>query len=427
MISEKRNYTVTTIVQAKELVTKYLESKSFNMESISYGLPEIHDRYDSWNVPVLYLDEVIGSISLDAHTSLVNLDRSSEVSILDSRKAKIQDRIENGTVRTAKKRKEKFKYIVSELTNTIAHGRSEQVLKTLPEQSVDMIFTSPPYFNARKEYSEYDSYEDYLDFMREVVKQCRRVLIDGKFFVINSSHVLVPRASRSQSSTRIPVPFDIHQIFMDEGFEFIDDIIWKKPEGAGWASGRGRRFSADRNPLQYKAVPVTEYVMVYRKKPTILIDNFIRKHPNPEVIEQSKIEDGYEVTNVWYISPARDKRHPAIFPLELAEKVIKYYSFKNDVVLDPFGGIGTTAKAAVGLNRRFYLVEYSEKYIKEILKDPFFNQQSLLSTTEFEFKDYSNIDAPKAYPKSIRHILYDLVEQGFSEEEIKNRLLGKYQ
>lgn len=67
--------------------------------------------------------------------------------------------------------------------------------------------------------------------------------------------------------------------------------------------------------MQYKAVPVTEYVMVYRKKPVCLIDNFIRKHPNPELVEASKIEDGYEKTNVWYISPARDKRHPAIFPL----------------------------------------------------------------------------------------------------------------
>ena len=136
-----------------------------------------------------------------------------------------------------------------------------------------------------------------------------------------STHTcFIPRNSRNESSTRIAVPFDIHQIFIEEGFEFVDDIIWQKPEGAGWASGRGRRFSADRNPMQYKAVPVTEYVMVYRKKPCVLIDHFIRDNPNQAIIQASKIEDGYEKTNVWYISPARDKRHPAIFPAELAEK-----------------------------------------------------------------------------------------------------------
>ena len=56
-----------------------------------------------------------------------------------------------------------------------------------------------------------------------------------------------------------------HRLFTKEGFDFIDDIIWVKPEGVGWATGRGRRFAADRNPLQYKPVPVTEYVLVYRK------------------------------------------------------------------------------------------------------------------------------------------------------------------
>ncbi len=60
------------------------------------------------------------------------------------------------------------------------------------------------------------------------------------------------------------------------GFDFIDDIIWEKPEGAGWNVGRGRRFKADRQPLQYKPVTVTEYVLVYRKRTDKLIDWNIR-------------------------------------------------------------------------------------------------------------------------------------------------------
>jgi DNA modification methylase len=183
---------------------------------------------------------------------------------------------------------------------------------------------------------------------------------------MNVSPVLIRRVNRNASSYRIAVPFDMHRIFIDEGFEFIDDIIWVKPEGAGWATGRGRRFAADRNPLQYKAVPVTEYVLVYRKKSDRLIDWFIRNHPNQDLTKKSKIKDGYEKTNIWKIHPAYSKKHPAIFPVELAEKVIQYYSFKNDVILDPFAGIGTVGEASVKLGRRFVLIDINKDYIETI-------------------------------------------------------------
>ena len=83
-------------------------------------------------------------------------------------------------------------------------------------------------------------------------------------------------------------------------------------------------------------------------------------------MEDSRIGDDYERTNIWRIQPAYDKRHPAIFPVELAEKVIAYYSFKGDVVLDPFAGIGTVGEAAVKSCRRFVLIEQEEKYVSVI-------------------------------------------------------------
>ena len=90
------------------------------------------------------------------------------------------------------------------------------------------------------------------------------------------------------------------------------------------------------------------------------------------MVEESKIEDGYETTNLWKIHPAHNKNHPAVFPLELAEKVIQYYSFKKDVILDPFAGTGTTGKAAVKNERRFVLFEQDEEYMK-LIKDDVFN------------------------------------------------------
>lgn len=422
MVSESRNYLVINTEQAKEIVSAYLENNLPNMGDISFGLPEIYDRYDIWNVPVKFRKEVIGEVAVNAYSKEIDYKLSSDISVLLGR----IEKIENGkTVAVKKCKKKKREYVISPLNNMLIKGRSELALKELPDQSIDMIFTSPPYYNARKQYSEYDTYSDYLELLRKVIRECRRVLIDGKFFIINSSHVLVPRASRNESSSRIAVPFDIHQLFMEEGFEFVDDIIWQKPEGAGWASGRGRRFSADRNPMQYKAVPVTEYVMVYRKKPAILIDHFIRNHPNPEIIEQSKIGDDYEKTNVWYISPARDKRHPAIFPMELAEKVIQYYSFKNDVVLDPFGGIGTTAKAAIELGRRFVSVECSDEYI-ESAKTDINAMKSIFWDGQYDYVDYSNIQPVKENTLSFDDVVRRLTEQGISREEMTKCLIDKY-
>jgi len=205
--------------------------------------------------------------------------------------------------------------------------------------------------------------------MRQVISRAHRVLSEGRFFVINTSPVLLRRTSRNEASKRIAVPFDLHRIFIEEGFDFIDDIIWVKPEGAGWATGRGRRFAADRNPMQYKAVPVTEYIMVYRKKTDKLIDWFIRNHPDRDIIENSKVADGYEKTNIWKIHPKTNSKHPAAFPKELAQKVISYYSFKNDVVFDPFAGSGTVGAAAADLKRRFVLFELNPNYIKLIREE----------------------------------------------------------
>jgi len=252
---------------------------------------------------------------------------------------------------------------LSSLRNTIALGDCEHILHDLPAGSVDLVFTSPPYYNARPEYTDYVTYEEYLLKIRKIIQSVHRVLAEGRFFVINVSPVLIRRANRSDASRRIAVPFDVHRLFVEEGYDFIDDIIWEKPEGAGWATGRGRRFAADRNPLQYKPVPVTEYILAYRKSTPKLIDWNIRAHPNQELVEASRIGDDYERTNIWRIKPAHDPRHPAIFPVELAEKVITYYSFKGDVVLDPFAGIGTVGKAASKLGRRFVLIEQNPKYV----------------------------------------------------------------
>jgi DNA modification methylase len=357
----KNQYIVNTVQEAKSISFIYLSE--IELENvIDFGLPEIDDRYHIWRVPLKSNNKAIGEIVIDAKTSLVEAHKSTsketlEVRLLGRKEVKAEKSIKYSIPK------------LSTLRNTIGVGDSEELLNDMPSESVDLVFTSPPYFNARPEYADYIEYEEYLLKMKKIIHQCHRVLNEGRFFVINISPVLIRRASRSESSRRVAVPFDFHKLFMDEGFEFMDDIIWQKPEGAGWATGRGRRFSADRNPLQYKPVPVTEYVLVYRKKTDKLIDWHIRKHPNQDIVKRSKISDGYEVTNIWKIHPSHSKKHPAIFPEELATKVIKYYSFIDDIILDPFGGIGTTARAAYKNERRFITFDLGSDYIEVVKHD----------------------------------------------------------
>lgn len=372
-MSKKKIYRITQVKQAKQVSREYLKTMDLD-RAVDFGLPEVDDRYHIWRVPILNkTKENIGEIVIDAVTSLVNSKKSTDKIVLESRLLgrKHQNGSNgNGHLNGNTKRNENYDVPkISNLRNTVGFGDSEQLLANTPNESVDLIFTSPPYYNARPEYAEYLSYEEYLLKIKKIIHQCHRVLNEGRFFVMNISPILIRRSSRSEASKRIAVPFDFHKLFIEEGFEFIDDIHWVKPEGAGWATGRGRRFAADRNPLQYKAVPVTEYILVYRKQTEKLIDWHIRKHPDQQAVAESKIEDGYNTTNLWKIHPANHPKHPAVFPFELAEKVIKYYSFKKDVVLDPFAGTGTVGRAAIKLGRRFVLFEQDPEYLKIIQEE----------------------------------------------------------
>ena len=246
------------------------------------------------------------------------------------------------------------------LKNVIVNADVLEVLKFVPEESIHLTFTSPPYYNAR-DYSIYASYEAYLKFLEEVFLETFRITKEGRFLIVNTSPVIVPRISRAHSSKRYPIPFDLHYILSKMGWEFIDDIIWMKPEYS--VKNRIGGFQQHRKPLAYKPNSITEYLMVYRKRTDKLIDWNIRQY-DLQTVNESKGQDGFETTNVWQISPKSDKIHLAIFPVDLCKRVIEYYSFKGDLVFDPFGGSGTLGRTAKSLNRKFFLTEKEEKYFE---------------------------------------------------------------
>ncbi len=244
------------------------------------------------------------------------------------------------------------------LKNTIVHGDVREILKSVPDESVHLTFTSPPYYNAR-DYSIYPSYKDYLKFLEEVFQATYRITKEGRFLLINTSPIILPRVSRKHSSKRYPIPYDLHHYIVKIGWEYIDDIIWLKPDAS--VKNRVGGFQQHRKPLGYKPNTVTEMIMVYRKKTTKLLDWNMRQY-SKEIIEKSRVHDSYESTNVWRIDPVYSKNHSAVFPTELCKKVIQYYSFEGDLVFDPFAGSGTFGRTANALNRLFFLAELNRDY-----------------------------------------------------------------
>ena len=340
---------VDTVSDVRQIVQDWLDGK---IVKIDLGLPEYDDRISQWRVALLAPHngrDAVGEVRVaDGHVVF-----STD---LDMARKRCHH------VLPAKRVRRSAPITFRPIPSQIVLGDASDVLADYPPGSVQLVFTSPPYFNAKPEYHESECYEEYLALLRDVFSKCHAMLSEGRFLVVNTSPVLIRRSHRSTSSRRLPITFDLHTVLDTIGFEFIDDIIWQKPEGAGWHLGRGRRFAADRQPLQYKPVTVTENLVVYRKRTDNLIDWNLRNHPDPDAIRASLIEDGYERTNVWQLHPAHHKEHPAVFPESLADRVIRYYSFVGDMVLDPFAGVGTTGRVAARLDRRFLMVEKSSDY-----------------------------------------------------------------
>lgn len=231
-------------------------------------------------------------------------------------------------------------------------------LKKLCQNSIDLVITSPPYYNARS-YSHWENYQDYAEWLEDVFSLVYEKLKEGRMCCVNLSVILESRKNRNSESKRIPLPFHFVNIMENIGFKFLEDIIWVKPEGA--AKNRNGRFFLDRQPVQYKPNVINEYVLVFQKPSKYLIDKIVRSY-NGDIKEKSLIKDGYERSNIWFICPETKSKHPAPFPEELCDKLIKYYSYVDDIVCDPFMGSGTTAKMAKINERNYIGFEISKEY-----------------------------------------------------------------
>ena len=298
------------------------------------------------------------------------------------------------------------------------------------KKEIELTITSPPYFNV-KEYVNYENYTKYLQFLKEVFTKILTLTKSGRLCVVNISNILIVRESRNSESKRIPLSSHFVLLMEELGWEFMEDIIWLKPEGA--AKNRNGGFYQHRQPVAYKPNVVNEYVFVFKKPSKYLIDKVVRTYNSLDALN-SKVVGEYERSNVWKINPKTRSPHPAPYPIELTDKIVTYYSFVGDTIIDPFFGSGTTGLSCKKYNRKCIGFEIHEKYIelfkKDILKIVPHKLADILKLDKEEYKDLTKEECIKKIMKNPKKMLFDIIKniipdikKSISKKELAEKLV----
>ena len=225
--------------------------------------------------------------------------------------------------------------------------KSSEKMEELPDNSVHLMVTSPPY-NVGKEYDEDFTLEGYLEFLKRVWKETYRVLVPGGRACINIANL--------GRKPYIPLHTFIIGDMLELGFLMRGEIIWNKATSASPSTAWGSWLSAKNAILR----DIHEYILIFCK------DTFSRANPFKRENTIRK-EEFLEFTKSIWTFPAVSARkvgHPAPFPRELPYRCIQLYTFKDEVVLDPFIGSGQTALAAIKANRHYVGYEINNAYVK---------------------------------------------------------------
>lgn len=233
------------------------------------------------------------------------------------------------------------------LTNQIVAANSLDVLKQLPDNCVDLVFTSPPYNFGMG----YDTHEDktdwptYFNMLWEIFDECIRVTKYGGRIIVNTQPLF---------SEYIPSHHVISQGFIDRGLIWKAEILWEKNNRNCAYTAWGSWKSPSSPYFKY----TWEFLEVFCK------GTLIHKG-NSKLADITGNEFKIWVDAKWSIAGERNMKnygHPAMFPVELAYRTLKLFSFQNDVILDPFNGAGTTTFVADKTGRRYLGIDLSEEY-----------------------------------------------------------------
>ena len=223
-------------------------------------------------------------------------------------------------------------------------SHSSEDMSELPDNSVHLMITSPPY-NVGKEYDENLTLAEYLSMLKRVWKETYRVLVDGGRACINVANI--------GRKPYLPLNAFIAADMIDLGYLMRGEIIWNKAASAGTSCAWGSWRSASNPVLR----DIHEYILVFCKT------DFKRKGTKSTIDRDNFLDN---TKSIWNMAAESAKKvgHPAPFPVELPTRLIELYSFEGDIVIDPFMGSGTTAIAAERTGRQWVGYDISQEYIE---------------------------------------------------------------
>jgi len=227
-------------------------------------------------------------------------------------------------------------------------------LQELKNNSIHLVVTSPPYFNAPFDYKGvYTDYSAYLDMLSAAAEELYRVMQEGRIVFLNIDDMLV-------DGEKYPIVADATKAFQAAGFRYRDRIMWKKPDGYLRISRRSGVLLQNPYPMYFYPDNLLESIIIFQK------GKFNYRSITPSIRDASKVDlkefsDNkwfstlWEITNV--LPGAILEKNIAAFPDELVYRAIKLFSYVGETVLDPFCGSGTTMKVARSLERNSIGVE----------------------------------------------------------------------
>lgn len=249
--------------------------------------------------------------------------------------------------------------------------KSSEDMSELPDSSVHLMVTSPPY-NVGKEYDENLSLKEYRELLKRVFKETYRVLVPGGRACINVANL--------GRKPYLPLHSYIIEDMQEIGFLMRGEILWDNGNSASSSTAWGTYLKANNPVLR----DIHEYILVFCK------DTFTRANPYKRKSTISKEEFLEFTKSVWRFAAERASKvgHPAPFPVELPYRLIQLYTFEGEIVLDPFVGSGTTCIAALKTNRKYVAYDVDKKYcdLAEQRIKQFLREQNTLFQNEFDVK-----------------------------------------
>jgi len=275
-----------------------------------------------------------------------------------------------------------------------------RTMKEIPDQSIQLTVTSPPYYNAPFDYPGlFSDYNEFLTLIQDVCRDLYRVSAAGRIVCFVTDDMLV-------KGQKYPVVADITRLMLQAGFRYRDRIVWVKPKGYVRISRRSGVVIQHPYPMYYYPDNIQESILIFQKG---RFDYSYVRDLSLRLLEKSRIPlkdyngDEWHLT-VWNITNVlplglRLEKGIAAFPEEIPKRLIKLFSFHGETVLDPFLGSGTTMKVAKELGRNSWGYEIDRR-LKKVIRQKLSGHQSD-SKVEFRVRQESKKSRPSVSRRQV--------------------------